>query len=137
MELVNNFNRSSENYYVEVFDFSEYLDSGSYSDLYSAWNVAFASGEIPDMIDFYNLPWHSYADKGFLLDLNTQLDTENILPWLWDAIAYNGANYTFPSCFTVETLYGKSSALGGLTSCVIRQYRPEFVPILCRTVYAR
>jgi ABC-type glycerol-3-phosphate transport system substrate-binding protein len=84
--------------------------------------VAFASGEIPDMIDFYNLPWHSYADKGFLLDLNTQLDTENILPWLWDAIAYNGANYTFPSCFTVETLYGKSSALGGLTSWTLEDF---------------
>jgi ABC-type glycerol-3-phosphate transport system substrate-binding protein len=116
MELINNFNRSNENYYIEVFDFSEYLDSGTYSDLYSAWNEAFVAGDIPDMIDFFNLPWHSYADKGFLLDLNAYLGTGNILPWLWDAVKYDGANYTFPSCFAVETLYGKSAALGGRSS---------------------
>ena len=122
MELINDFNRSNENYYIEVFDFSEYMDSGSYSDLFRAWNEAFVSGDIPDMIDFFNLPWHIYADKGFLVDLNAYLDTEDILPWLWNAMEYDGANYTFPSCFAVETLYGKNSALNGLSSWTLEDF---------------
>jgi len=69
-------------------------------------------GDTPDMIDFSNLPWHSFADRGLLLDLNTILPQEDILPWLWKSVSYHGANYTFPGCFTVETLVGKQSKLG-------------------------
>jgi ABC-type glycerol-3-phosphate transport system substrate-binding protein len=122
MDLVNDFNRSSADYYIQVFDCSAYLDSGSDSDLLRAWNEAFVFGDIPDMIDFFNLPWHSYAEKGFLLDLNDCLDTSDILPWLWDAVKYDGANYTFPSGFEVETLYGKSAALNDRTSWTLEEF---------------
>lgn len=32
------------------------------------------------MIDLSNLPWHSFADRGLLLDLNTLLPQEALLP---------------------------------------------------------
>lgn len=111
LTLVPEFNRSSEAYQVEVLDFSSYLDSGSYSELFETWGTAIAAGDLPDMIDFSNLPWHSFADRGLLLDLNTILPRDDILPWLWEAISYNGSNYTFPGCFLVETLIGKQSKL--------------------------
>ena len=109
---VREFNRSNSDYQVEILDFSALLDSGSYMDLFTTWNTAIAAGDTPDMIDFSNLPWHSFADRGLLLDLNTILPQEDILPWLWKSISYHGANYTFPGCFTVETLVGKQSKLG-------------------------
>ena len=95
---VQEFNRSNSDYQVEILDFSALLDSGSYMDLFTTWNTAIAAGDTPDMIDFSNLPWHSFADRGLLLDLNTILPQEEILPWLWKAVSYNGANYTFQRC---------------------------------------
>ena len=122
LDLINEFNRSNENYFVKVFDFSDYMDSGSYSELFKAWNEAFVSGDCPDMIDFFNLPWQVYAQKGLLLDLNNYLDTEDISPWLWSALSYKGSNYTFPSCFAIETVYGKAEALNGQTSWNINDF---------------
>lgn len=64
---VQEFNRSNSDYQVEILDFSALLDSGSYMDLFTTWNTAIAAGDTPDMIDFSNLPWHSFADRGLLL----------------------------------------------------------------------
>lgn len=119
---VRSFNRSSANYHVELLDFSALLDSGSYADVFTVWNTAIMAGDTPDMIDLSNLPWHSFADRGLLLDLNTLLPQEAILPWLWDVLSYHGGNYTFPGCFTVETLAGKQSRLGNKSSWSVTEF---------------
>lgn len=119
---VQEFNRSNSDYQVEILDFSALLDSGSYMDLFTTWNTAIAAGDTPDMIDFSNLPWHSFADRGLLLDLNTILPQEDILPWLWKSVSYHGANYTFPGCFTVETLVGKQSKLGDHQHWTVQEF---------------
>ena len=119
---VQEFNRSNPDYQVEILDFSALLDSGSYMDLFTTWNTAIAAGDTPDMIDFSNLPWHSFADRGLLLDLNTILPQEDILPWLWKSVSYHGANYTFPGCFTVETLVGKQSKLGDHQHWTVQEF---------------
>ena len=119
---VRSFNRSSANYHVELLDFSALLDSGSYADVFAVWNTAIMAGDTPDMIDLSNLPWHSFADRGLLLDLNTLLPQEALLPWLWDALSYHGGNYTFPGCFTVETLAGKQSRLGNKSSWSVTEF---------------
>lgn len=119
---VQEFNRSNSNYQVEILDFSALLDSGSYMDLFTTWNTAIAVGDMPDLIDFSNLPWHSFADRGLLLDLNTILPQGEILPWLWKAVSYHNANYTFPGCFTVETLVGKQSQLGSRQCWTVQEF---------------
>ena len=119
---VQEFNRSSQDYQVEILDFSALLDSGSYMDLFTTWNTAIVAGDTPDMIDFSNLPWHSFADRGLLLDLNTILPQEDILLWLWKSVSYNGGNYTFPGCFTVETLVGKQSKLGDRPHWTVQEF---------------
>lgn len=119
---VREFNRSNSEYQVEILDFSALLDSGSYMDLFTTWNTAIAAGDTPDMIDFSNLPWHSFADRGLLLDLNTFLPQEDILPWLWESVSYHGANYTFPGCFTVETLVGKQLKLGDRQHWTVQEF---------------
>ena len=119
---VQEFNRSNSDYQVEILDFSSLLDSGSYMDLFTTWNTAIAAGDTPDMIDFSNLPWHSFADRGMLLDLNTILPQEDILPWLWKSVSYHGANYTFPGCFTVETLVGKQLKLGDRQHWTVQEF---------------
>ena len=119
---VREFNRSNSEYQVEILDFSSLLDSGNYMDLFTTWNTAIAAGDTPDMIDFSNLPWHSFADRGMLLDLNTFLPQEDILPWLWKSVSYNGGNYTFPGCFTVETLVGKQSKLGDRQHWTVQEF---------------
>ena len=80
------------------------------------------AGDTPDMIDLSNLPWHSFADRGLLLDLNTLLPQEALLPWLLDALSYHGGNFTFPGCFTVETLVGKQSRLGNKSSWSVAEF---------------
>jgi len=119
---VREFNRSNSEYQVEILDFSSLLDSGSYMDLFTTWNTAIAAGDTPDMIDFSNLPWHSFADRGLLLDLNTFLPQEDILLWLWKSVSYHGANYTFPGCFTVETLVGKQLKLGDRQHWTVQEF---------------
>lgn len=119
---VREFNRSNSDYQVEILDFSSLLDSGGYMDLFTTWNTAIAAGDTPDMIDFSNLPWHSFADRGLLLDLNTFLPQEDILPWLWESVSYHGANYTFPGCFTVETLVGKQLKLGDRQHWTVQEF---------------
>lgn len=119
---VRSFNRSSADYHVELLDFSVLLDSGSYADVFTVWNTAIMAGDTPDMIDLSNLPWHSFADRGLLLDLNTLLPQEALLPWLWDALSYHGGNFTFPGCFTVETLVGKQSRLGNKSSWSVAEF---------------
>lgn len=119
---VQEFNRSNSDYQVEILDFSSLLDSGSYMDLFTTWNTAIAAGDTPDMVDFSNLPWHSFADRGMLLDLNTILPQEDILPWLWKSVSYHGANYTFPGCFTVETLVGKQLKLGDRQHWTVQEF---------------
>ena len=119
---VREFNRSNSEYQVEILDFSSLLDSGSYMDLFTTWNTAIAAGDTPDMIDFSNLPWHSFADRGMLLDLNTILPQEDILLWLWKSVSYHGANYTFPGCFTVETLVGKQLKLGDRQHWTVQEF---------------
>lgn len=119
---VREFNRSSQDYQVEILDFSAQLESSSYMDLFTTWNTAIVAGDTPDMIDFSNLPWHSFADRGLLLDLNTILPQEEILPWLWKSVSYNGGNYTFPGCFTVETLVGKQSKLGDRQHWTVQEF---------------
>ena len=119
---VRSFNRSSANYHVELLDFSSLLDSGSYEDVFTVWNTAIMAGDTPDMIDLSNLPWHSFADRGLLLDLNTLLPQEALLPWLWDALSYHEGNFTFPGCFTVETLVGKQSRLGNKSSWSVAEF---------------
>lgn len=119
---VQEFNRSNSDYQVEILDFSSLLDSGSYMDLFTTWNTAIAAGDTPDMIDFSNLPWHSFADRGMLLDLNTILPQEDILPWLWKSVSYHGVNYTFPGCFTVETLVGKQLKLGDRQHWTVQEF---------------
>ena len=119
---VREFNRSNSEYQVEILDFSSLLDSGSYMDLFTTWNTAIAAGDTPDMVDFSNLPWHSFADRGMLLDLNTILPQEDILPWLWKSVSYHGANYTFPGCFTVETLVGKQLKLGDRQHWTVQEF---------------
>lgn len=119
---VREFNRSNSEYQVEILDFSSLLDSGSYMDLFTTWNTAIAAGDTPDMIDFSNLPWHSFADRGMLLDLNTILPQEDILPWLWKSVSYHGANYTFPGCFTVETLVGTQLKLGDRQHWTVQEF---------------
>ena len=119
---VQEFNRSNSDYQVEILDFSSLLDSGSYMDLFTTWNTAIAAGDTPDMVDFSNLPWYSFADRGMLLDLNTILPQEDILPWLWESVSYHGANYTFPGCFTVETLVGKQLKLGDRQHWTVQEF---------------
>ena len=119
---VREFNRSSQDYQVEILDLSAQLESSSYMDLFTIWNTAIVAGDTPDMIDFSNLPWHSFADRGLLLDLNTILPQEDILPWLWKSVSYNGGNYTFPGCFTVETLVGKQSKLGDRQYWTVQEF---------------
>ncbi len=109
---IDEFNRSNPDYYVQVLDFSDYLVDGDYSTLFNAWNLAFSNQDFPDMIDFSNLPYTSYAERGYLLDLNQFIDAELILPWVWDSMKYDSKNYTFPCAVQVHCVYAKEENVG-------------------------
>lgn len=108
---IRDFNRSNAEYYIQILDFSDYLNAGDYTELFHAWNLAFSDGDFPDLIDFASLPYTSYAEKGYLVDLNQYLDTDSILPWVWNSLSYNGANYTFPSAVQIQCLYAKETTI--------------------------
>ncbi len=96
--------------------------------------TALAAGEGPDVLLLDDLPYHSYADKGVLLDLSTMFEElqkeydyfDNII----NAMRRDGALYTIPLGFTVPVLMGDTESLSKIqnTEDMVSAFREASVP---------
>lgn len=129
---IREFNQKSRTHYIELKDYGEGLDWSA-----GVWpastviarkraNAAFAAGEIPDILDGFNLPLHTYAVKGLLEDLWPYIDgdeelggREALMGHVLDCASMDGKLYTLPNGFSIETVMGRADIIGDRKSWTV------------------
>ena len=112
--VINNFNKTSENYRIHIEDFSKYSESGlsNYLDSgLSALESEFINGNVPDMVLFGNdfdimryIGFDAFADIGGLLDNSEGEYFENIL----GTHKTGDKQYAVPLTYQLICMTGKS-----------------------------
>lgn len=129
---IKRFNQTSKTHYIELRDYGEGLDwsenaySMSLNTAQKRANVEFAAGEIPDILDGFNLPLHIYAAKGLLEDLWPCIDgdrelggREALMSRVLDCASVDGKLYIVPGGFSIESLMARTDMIGGRKSWTV------------------
>ena len=112
------FNRNSDQYRIEVLDYSEYNTEEDYSAGLTKLTAEIISGQVPDILDMNGMPADRFASKGLLedlypyLDSDSELSREAILPNVLAAVENDGKLYQTVSSFYVHCVVGAKSVVG-------------------------
>ena len=113
------YNRNNPDYRIQVNDYSEFNTEEDYQAGLTRLTTEIMSGNIPDMLLVSNLPYTQYAARGLLEDLYPYIDADPVLSRgalvesAFRAVEMDGALYQVFSNFSVNTLSGRPSVLGG------------------------
>lgn len=107
------FNKTSEEYHISVKEYAHDDFEGGMLQ----FQADLTSGNGPDIIDFTNLDYSLYANKGVFEDLYPYMEKSNIaksdfLPNVLTAYEVDGKLYGMPVSFGISTIIGKQSELG-------------------------
>lgn len=112
---VTNFNKKSDNYRVEIIEYSE---GTSYAAGVVRFNNEIIAGRIPDIINITDGTEEFYAAKGIFEDLNPYLDgekginREDYFSNVLSAMETNGKLYFLSPDFYIDTIAGKTEVVG-------------------------
>lgn len=120
--IILNYNRSQEQYRIEVIDYTEYntgSDSGNEGALNRLTNDITA-GHIPDIFDLDNMPFKQYAAKGVFEDLWPWIDGDTelggrdglVVSVLNAMQSSDGCLYRICPAFSLRTLAGATEIVG-------------------------
>lgn len=127
-EAAAGFNRAGGDYYVELVDYAGYSADGDYAAGQERLLYEINTGELPDMICFGGLSAEDMARRGYLADMDELLGgggegwREAFLENVLAAAEIDGALYTLPVCFTVETAQGRTDIVSG-GACTVENVR--------------
>lgn len=113
------FNRSHKDYEMSCKSF----DAATQRDMYNAYLVS-ANG--PDVIDIFS--YESNLKEGYLLDLKPYLEnsekinTDNLLPRVWEDFDEDGKIYTIPRTINITALACSTELLDGKDSWTVNEY---------------
>ena len=117
---ITEFNKTSDEYRIKIKDYSEFDVYNEETEKYDSTSIGqlkndIISGNAPDMICIYNKSTiDSFASKGVFTDLYTlmendsELNKDMILPNILTACESDGKLYSLPSSFSVQTLAAKT-----------------------------
>lgn len=121
LEAVAQFNKSNQEYRVDLTQYFSSYDDVSDEDLDGAiekFNLDIISGNIPDIIDLSNMPIEIYYKKGILEDLYSCIETdktinmddyfENVL----EAFSIDGGLPYVTNSVAIETFFADASVVG-------------------------
>ena len=112
------FNRQSEQYRIEVRDYSEYNTAENYTAGLTKMNTEIITGHIPDILDISRLPVGQYAGKGLLEDLYPYIDSdpelsrEGLVGSVMKALEQGGGLYQVSPSFGILSLVGRTDVVG-------------------------
>ena len=110
------FNKTNENYRIEITDYSEFNTEDDYTAGITKLNTEIISGNVPDLIDISQLPYQQYAAKGLLEDLYPYIDRdykrEDFIPSIMKAAETDGKLYLLTTSFSVNSIVGSPSVVG-------------------------
>lgn len=116
--IVNKFNSSQSEYYIEIVDYSK-DDTISKENALKQINAELASGEGPDLFYLWKLGMNNaiYGPKGYLEDLllyidqDPELSRENFVESLMEGAKIDGKLYGTNPSFSIFTMFGPESQL--------------------------
>lgn len=119
-----NFNKNSEQYRIEVKDYSASIDWSAedgmtaYEDAITQFNNDIITGNAPDLFSTDSVNIDLLAAKGVIVDLNTYLESSTVVSRedLFESVlnAYTKSDIlcAIPVSFTVSTLVGRTAEVG-------------------------
>ena len=118
-QAIINFNRSNDNYRIDVRDYSEYNSEDDYSAGLTKLTTEIMAGNMPDILSVAeSIPYRQLAAKGLLEDLYPYIDADEQLsrgdffPNVLSAMELDGKLYAACAGFAVNTAVGASSVVG-------------------------
>lgn len=130
LEKVIQFNKKSDKYRIVV---KTYLDDNGEEDYDAAlkkFNSDIVSGNCPDIIELSSVidDMSKYSEKGVLEDLipyfekDSELDIDDFVPSIVDTYKSNGKLYALPQSFSINVMFGATSAVGSETSWNMKEF---------------
>ncbi len=124
------FNRANEEYRIVVKDYSLFnTEGGDGTQAVTALNNDIVAGNIPDIMQInYDMPTDSYISKGLFADLNEYINNDPLikrsdyLENIFDAFSINGKMYELAPAFSVRTVSGKTSIVGGASGWTMDEF---------------
>lgn len=111
------FNKTNENYRVEIRDYEDYEDPEK------QMNLDIISGNMPDIIDVSgSISKKNLINKGVLLDLypfmekDKEVTKENFLPSVLETLEVDHKLYYMPSAFYIQALIAPKNKVGDIES---------------------
>ena len=111
-DIIMDFNASNDQYRVEMIDYSE--DENALEKM----TAEIIAGNGPDIFDMRHMPINQYVAMGLLEDLtpymeqDAELDKNDFLENLYDAMCVDGKLYFLSQNFGIETYVGRVSDVG-------------------------
>lgn len=112
------YNRSNNQYQVEIVDYSEYNTSESDRTGLNKLNTEIIAGDGPDLVDLTGLPVQQYVQKGLLTEFGPLFDKDesisrgDYLENILSALEIDGKLYSITPIFRVATVLGRTSQVG-------------------------
>jgi len=113
-----NFNRTSQTYRIKVIDYSEFNTDDDWGAGLTRLTTDIIAGNIPDILDLDNLPFHQYVARGLLVDFYPLIDSDpelnrsDFIESVFRTAEVNGGLYRLFSSFSISTLIGSPAVLG-------------------------
>ena len=116
--LIVKFNRSSDQYRIQVNDYSEYNTDDDYSAGLTKLTTEIMAGNVPDILDLSGFSVSQLAGKGLIADLDgffdadPELNKSDFIPNVLAAFEIDGKLYSTVSNFNIQGVAGASSIVG-------------------------
>ena len=113
VNMVTEFNNNNDNYVVEleeVFPYEENVSDADWNNAILKLNARIISGDLPDIIDLWDLPAEIYYQKGLLEDLfpyidnDIQLQQEGYFENVFDAMSIDDRLPYITDCVVIYTM---------------------------------
>ncbi len=123
------FNRKSDEYRIELHDYSEYNTEDDYSAGLTKLTTEIMAGNMPDILDLTGIPVQKLASRGLLADLYPMLDSDAelsrdaIFPSVLKALEQDGHLYRTAAGFQIISVVGAKSVVGEHPGWTLAQFK--------------
>ena len=134
LNAISGFNRSNDEYVLEVWDYSE-AAQGDGQRFLQALHQDILAGNPPDLANLCGVAWEGLMASGLLADLSPYLEAsgtvnrETLLPGVLEAMAEQTGLYTLPASFALVSAYGKADGLPEPVTFASAGTRALFAPM--------
>lgn len=113
VNMVKEFNNNNDHYVIEleeIFPYDENVSDADWDNAIVKLNARIISGNVPDIMDLWDLPAEIYAQKGLLenlfpyLENDIQLQQEGFFENVFDAISTDGGLPYVTDCVVIYTM---------------------------------